>query len=297
VSAEIAKRFNPPASEGGEVSFRERPGSRYNPVSDAENRSVPMTEQTPDKQTPPSRLEEISTEWGLLAQAHQEGEEARAARNALVLRYARAIRNYVGALMREPQDADEVAQEVLVRLLRGQFAAATPERGRFRRMLAVAAHNLVRNYWQRQRRQAGVDLDMQAVADEETSPAADAEAAATWRQSVLDLAWRSLEEFERAHPGNIAWTVLRLRADFPEADSEELARRLSERAGRFFRATAMRQQLRRARKRFAEMLLDEVRRTLDDPTPEQIQEELIEVGLMEYVQDFLPEDWRSRPAG
>jgi hypothetical protein len=28
--------------------------------------------------------------------------------------------------------------------------------------------------------------------------------------------------------------------------------------------------------------------------PERIEEELIEVGLMEYVQDFLPPDWRSR---
>src|SRR5262249_34983504 len=136
----------------------------------------------------------------------------------------------------------------------------------------------------------------ETVADEASSPTADAEAAATWRQSMLDLAWRALEEFERAHPGNIAWTVLRLRADLPEADSAELAARLSERTGRYFHAEAMRQQLRRARKRFAQMLLDEVRRTLDNPTPEQIQEELIEVGLMEYVQDFLPEDWhRGKP--
>jgi DNA-directed RNA polymerase specialized sigma24 family protein len=259
--------------------------------------SASMSEQTPE-QPASSRLDEIATEWGLLQQAHQEGEGARAARNAVVLRYARAIRTYVGALIKEPQDADEVAQEVLVRLLRGQFAAASPERGRFRRMLAVAAHNLVRNYWQRKRRQTGVDLDVQTVADEDTTQAADAEAAATWRQAMLDLAWRALEEFERAHPGNIAWTVLRLRADLPEADSEGLAIRLSERTGRHFRAEAMRQQLRRARKRFAQMLLDEVGRTLDDPTPGAIEEELIEVGLMEYVQDFLPEGWpRSQPGG
>jgi RNA polymerase sigma-70 factor (ECF subfamily) len=169
-----------------------------------------------------------------------------------------------------------------------------PERGRFRRMLAVAARNFVRNYWQQQHRRAGVDLDMQELPDNESE--SDAEAARTWQQSMLELAWRALEEFEKAHPGNIAWTVLRLRADFPDADSEELARRLSERTGRHFKAEAMRQQLRRARKRFAQMLLDEVARTLDDPTPEQIQEELMEVGLTEYVQDFLPDEWQRRSA-
>src|SRR5262249_23823131 len=105
-----------------------------------------MADPPADRDPVPGRLDEIGTEWGLLQQAHQAGEGAAAPRNALVIRYARAIRNYVGALVSEPQDADEVTQDLLVRLLRGRFAAASPERGRFRRMLAVAARNLVRNH-------------------------------------------------------------------------------------------------------------------------------------------------------
>jgi hypothetical protein len=209
------------------------------------------------------------------------------------MRYARAIRNYVGALIKEPHDADEVAQEVLVRLLRGQFAAASPQRGRFRHMLAVAAHNLVRNYWQRRRRQAGIELDVGEFPDR-SPPEMEAEATATWRQAMLDLAWKALEEYERATPSSVAWTVLRLRAEYPSDDSESLASRLSERTGRSFRPDAVRQQLRRARLRFAEALLQEVARGLDEPTPLRVEEELIDVGLMEYVQDFLPADWRGR---
>src|SRR5262249_15391972 len=126
-----------------------------------------MPDETSDHEINLSRLEDIATEWGLLEQAHGTAPEgASAARNALVMRYARAIRNFAGALVPDPQDADEVAQEVLVRLLRGQFAAASPERGRFRHMLAVAAHNLVRNYWQRKRRQAGVTFDLGNLAEE-----------------------------------------------------------------------------------------------------------------------------------
>ena len=64
-------------------------------------------------------------------------------------------------------------------------------------------------------------------------------------------------------------------------------------AGKRFRADAVRQQLRRARLRFAELLVQEVARGIDDPTPARLEEELIDVGLMEYVRDFLPADWRT----
>jgi DNA-directed RNA polymerase specialized sigma24 family protein len=254
-----------------------------------------MTDE-PAADPDPGRLEEIGTEWGLLEQAHEDSGAAGAARNALVMRYARAIRNYVGGLVRDPQDADEVAQEVLVRLLRGQFAAASPERGQFRRMLATAARNLARTHWVRKRRRAGADVDVEALAVE--GPPDETKAVAGWRQAMLDLAWKALEDYERGHQGTVPWTVLKLRAEHPDDDSERLAARLSEQTGRPFRPEAVRQQLRRARVRFAQALWEEVARGLDDPAPERVEEELIEVGLMEYVQDFIPPEYRSgRPAG
>jgi len=45
---------------------------------------------------------------------------------------------------------------------------------------------------------------------------------------------------------------------------------------------------------FAQLLLREVEQTLDGPTPQQLEEELVEIGLMRHVRDFLPEDWRTR---
>lgn len=252
-----------------------------------------MGEKAADKDAVPARLDEIPTQWSLLRLAHQSTvTTAGPARHALVLRYARAIRNYVGALVRDPHDADELAQEVVVRLLRGQFASATPERGRFRHLLTVAAHNLVRTYWAKKKRSTPVDLDVAELPEEAADQ--DAEAVASWRQAVLELAWHGLKEYEQTHPGSVAWTLLRLRADHPTDDSEQLAARLSQKTGRPFRADAMRQQLRRARVRFAQILLEEVARGLDEPTPERVQEELGAIGLLEYVQDFLPPDWRTR---
>jgi DNA-directed RNA polymerase specialized sigma24 family protein len=241
-----------------------------------------------------SRLDQIPTRWSLLGLAHRGAARgSNEARNVLVLRYARAIRNYVGALLRCEQGADEVSQEVVVRLLRGQFAAASPRRGSLRRMLMVAAHNQVRTYWSRRQRKAGVDFDLGTVASGEEH-VLERQAQESWRGAVLSLAWKAMEEWERRQSGSVACTVLRLRADFPDDDSEELAARLSAKTGRTFRADNTRQQLRRARVRFAEALLEEVARGLDEPTPERVEEELIELGLLPYVADLLPADWRSR---
>jgi DNA-directed RNA polymerase specialized sigma24 family protein len=256
-----------------------------------------MSDETQNPSPPPTRLDQIETNWSLLRLAHQNSVTAAGvARNALVLRYAGALRKYVGILIRQEQDADEVAQEMQLRLLRGDFAGANPERGRFRDLLAVAARNMVRTYWTRKQRHQGEVLDVQQiiVPDEEMPNLGDEELIATWRRSMLDLTWSALEEYQRTHRGSIAWTLLRLRSDYPDDDSEQLAARLSKVLGRTYRADAVRQQLRRARLRFAEMLLEEIARSLDNPTPERVEEELIELGLMDYVRDLLPPDWRTR---
>jgi RNA polymerase sigma factor (sigma-70 family) len=247
-----------------------------------------------DQPTPGARLDQIPTEWSLLRLAHVDAlSQAGPAREALVLRYNRAIRNYVRSLIHNDHDADEVAQEVLFRLVRGQFAGATPERGSFRRLLIVSTHNLVRSFWSRQRRQAGSPVELDTLADEPGTSRSEQEALSTWRQALLDLAWKALEQFEKTTPGSISYTLLRLRGEHPNDDIPQLAERLSRAIGRTLRPEAVRQQLRRARLRFAEGLLEEVARGLSNPTPELVEEELIECGLMPYVQDLLPPDWRT----
>jgi RNA polymerase sigma-70 factor (ECF subfamily) len=249
-----------------------------------------------DRANSPKRLDEIPTQWSLLRLAQQDSVTlAGPARSALALRYSSSIRHYVGAQVKDQQDADELAQEVLVRILRGSFNQANPERGRFRDLLKVAVRNMVRTYWTRKHRRSGVNLDVEQIAqaDEDDDPA-DQEWIAAWRHSVLDKAWAALEHYQLSHKGSVSFTLLRLRVDHPDDDSERLAARLSEALGRKVRPEAARQQLHRARLRFAQLLLEEVARLLDNPTPERVEEELIEIGLIEYVRDFLPDDWRTR---
>jgi hypothetical protein len=110
----------------------------------------------------------------------------------------------------------------------------------------------------------------------------------------MSRAWQALDAHQRRSPGNLCHTVLRLSADFPDEDSKALAARASKQEGRTIKPEAFRKQVSRARRLFAELLVAEVAQTLEEPTPAQVEEELVAVGLMEYVRDFLPADWRTR---
>ena len=63
--------------------------------------------------------------------------------------------------------------------------------------------------------------------------------------------------------------------------------------GRPRRAKAFRKQVSRARRLFAKLIVAETSRTLGDPTPLKVEEELIDIGVMKYVRPYLPADWRA----
>ena len=236
------------------------------------------------------RIDMINTQWSLLRRAHTpESTGTEDARRSLVLRYSPAIRRYLGAITRDSDEADELSQEVVVRMLRGDFGGADPDRGRFRDFLKTCIRNMARNFWSRKNRRktAGVELEALQIDDDAEDPDAWLNA---WQNNLLDLAWLELENHQKSHAGSVAYTVLRLRSDDPDASSEELAQRLSEEVGKPVRADTARQQLKRARERFATMLLQCVADGLDNPSADRVQEELIAVGLFEQIRSYLPAD-------
>ena len=129
---------------------------------------------------------------------------------------------------------------------------------------------------------------------EQLASSSDTAAADPWLEAfadnVLDLAWAALERYQANHSGSAPYTLLRLRAAHPDDDSKQLAEKLSQKVGRAIRPDAVRQQLHRARVRFAEMLVRELADGLDQPSTDRIEEELVELGLYEHVRDVLPAD-------
>jgi RNA polymerase sigma-70 factor (ECF subfamily) len=229
------------------------------------------------------RLDRISTDWAIIRDPAK-----------FVLRYAPAIHNYLVALTRSRHEAEEISQDFYVRVLRYGFARANRDRGRFRDYLKASVRNAARDYWQRKPSLQLDNLGLVRLAAPGEPDSTDDRWLVYWRRCLLKRAWRALEKHQARSPGNLFHTVLRMVVAHQGEDSEQLAARTTALVGRPVQAAAFRKQLSRGRRMFAQLLLREVEQTLDGPTPQQLEEELVEIGLMRHVRDFLPEDWRTR---
>ena len=230
---------------------------------------------------PAQRFSDISTHWSLIFQAHAPTDPAAAdARTDLLLRYGAAVYHFLLGKLGDPEAAEELAQEFALRLVRGDFRRAHPDRGHFRGLLQTALTNLVTDYRRRQKvRHHTLPPDNPLLAD--LAAAAGPEFAPFWRDELLAHAWEGLARHQEEH-GGMQYAVLRGRADHPELSSTELAGVLTGRLGQPLRADAVRQTLRRARETFADLLRQEVARSLETDEPEAVERELAELGLLAY---------------
>jgi RNA polymerase sigma factor (sigma-70 family) len=205
------------------------------------------------------------------------------------LRYALAIRTYLEAFFQDPHDAEDCCQDLLERVVRHGFVRTAPDRGRFRDYLKRAVRNEAVTLLRRKRRWPHGDVDPAQVSQpDEGQLALERAWLAEWQRCLLNRAWRALEHRQQRRSGNLFATVLRLSANHPGEDSAQLAARVSQLTGQPFQADAFRKQVSRARRVFAVLLRAEVAQTLEEPTRAQIEEELIEVGLMPFLRDYLP---------
>jgi RNA polymerase sigma factor (sigma-70 family) len=238
----------------------------------------------PEPTEGPSILEHISTHWHVVGDPLQ-----------FVMRYAPAVRRYVGALVKDPHDSEDVVQDFLLQAVRRPFTPEQIRRGRFRDYLKAVLRNAALTHFRRSARTPDPVADSLACIAAEVDDAADREWLAEWRGCLLRRAWQALELHEQAAPEGIAYTTLRLTADYPQESSASLAGRASALAGRSVTVDAFRKQLSRARRHFAQLIVEEIRQTLEDGSADNVVEELGDLGLMEFVRDFLPETFRSGP--
>lgn len=228
-------------------------------------------------------IHQISTRWALIQDPVK-----------FVMRYAPAIQGYLSVFLKNPHDVEDVCQAFLVRVLERGVVEEERLKGRFRDYLIAAVRNAALAHLRRRpiANQEGMSLD-EIPSRESVDLPSDEEWVSRWRRVVLASAWEALENYERDHPASLAHLALRTRADHPQEDFDQLAARVSTLCGRTVRPDTLRKQVSRSRRLFAEFLVAETARTLDDPTPLKVEEELIDIDAMKYVKRFLPPDWRT----
>jgi RNA polymerase sigma-70 factor (ECF subfamily) len=233
------------------------------------------------------RLSQVETHWTLVHQAnHEPGEKRLAAQRALLERYGGAVRRYLLGSLRDRDAAEEMFQEFACRLLRGDLKGADSHRGRFRDFVKGVLFHLVANWHNAQKRRPQGLADEPAAPDPPSVDDEDRAFLENWRAELLARAWVGLSAHEREN-GQQYYTVLRLRAEHPELRSPQLAERLTTVLGKTVTAVAVRQILHRARDRFADLLLEEIRQSLENPTLDQLEEELDDLSLLDYCKPAL----------
>lgn len=234
------------------------------------------------------RLSRISTLWSLVCEAHcGSAEDANAARKQLLERYGGAVRRYLRKVLRDPDAADEIAQEFALEVLHGALHGADPNRGRFRNYVKGTLFHLVADYRKKRRGwPEPLPAEDPTLAAQQEALDSDRQFLESWCDELLARAWAALADLE-ARTGQLFHTVLRYRADHPEMHSPQMAEQLAVQLGRPLTAAGIRQTLHRAREKFADLLLEEVTHSLENPTPEKLEQELIELGLFDYCQPAL----------
>jgi RNA polymerase sigma-70 factor (ECF subfamily) len=234
-------------------------------------------------------LSQLATCWTLINQAHNvetPPEIMRAARTQLLQRYEPVVRCYLGKLLRSCPNHWEAVEECLqtfaLRFLSGSFCRADRHRGRFRDYLKTAVRNLAISYQRTDRvRSQPLDEDYEAAAENSCSNEEEAEFLKVWRDELFKRALRTLAAEEEQN-GKRLHSVLRMRMDYPDLRSAEMAERLSALFSKPVDAGWVRKRLLLARERFTRLLLSEVADSLDQPTRERVEEELLALGLFEY---------------
>jgi hypothetical protein len=223
-------------------------------------------------------LDQIETDWSMV---HEPAH--------VVMRYSRAVQRYLRALIQNQHDAEEVAQEFFLWVSQAGLPRASRDRGRFRDYLKQVVRNTAFNFLRRgpEPARSGANI-AEIAAPAEALPRFENEWIGEWRACILKRVWRRLHELQKKSRGSLPYTVLRLSVAQSDSTSDVLAERVSALTKKPMRADAYRQQLSRARRQFAQYLVDEVAQTLTGPEPSDVEDELADLHLIDYVREFLP---------
>ncbi|HEX8201439.1 MAG TPA: sigma-70 family RNA polymerase sigma factor [Isosphaeraceae bacterium] len=231
----------------------------------------PSDEQAPAP--PGDHLTNLETCWTTIRNAHTPGPVGQAAMRELIGRYHDAVARYLRLKLRDQNLADEVLQEFWTKLLTHKLAGADHTRGRFRDYLRTVLHRLIIDHFR------GRKLHSLPPGDLLDPSVPDLEFDRAWREAVINRVWARLEGYEASTPKNRYAKVLHLRVKQLDAPIEDLARRLGEETGTKVTPEAFRKTLQRARGKFLDLLIQELRENMDAATPDQIEAEIHDLGL------------------
>lgn len=226
-----------------------------------------------------------TTRWSVVRRAvGADDEAARQALASLCEAYWYPIYAYFRRTGKNAHDAEDLTQGFFAGLLANEtLAAADPEKGRLRTFLLTCARNYQADAWDRGMAQKrgghAVRFDPDLAEERYAAEAIDSLTPdrlfqRRWALAVLDQSLRMLGEEYAAKGQSDLFDALRPFLGFgtdPERRYEEISTALEVPVG------TLKNRVFRMRERWRELLFDQVGRTLENPTPEEIKDELSEL--------------------
>jgi RNA polymerase sigma-70 factor (ECF subfamily) len=234
-------------------------------------------------------LSQIATSWSVVRSAsNPDNPERQAAQNQLLEIYSPSIRRYLLASLKDQAAAEEVYQNFALRLVRGDYASADPDKGRFRSFVKTVLYRLMMDDHRNKKRHRANEIVAEPVDDrgDAAENIADQEFQQHWRDGLLNHAWQQLET-DQNQRGGIYFSLLRTRADNPDMSHDELIEQVEQQTGTRLKPGNLRVNLHRARQKFADYLVDAVASSLSDRTETHLEDELILLDLKKYCEDAL----------
>jgi RNA polymerase sigma-70 factor (ECF subfamily) len=183
------------------------------------------------------------------------------------------VERYLKLKLRDPNLVDDVRQEFFQKLLNHKLAGADESKGRFRDYLRTVLHRLIIDHFRSRKLQPLPPGDLVDLS------APDQDYDRIWREAVIRRVWSRLETYEATTPNNRYAAALHLRVGHPDAPIEDLARQLADQTSARVTPEGFRKTLQRARSKFLELLMEELRVTIHPATQEDIEAEIFDLGL------------------
>jgi RNA polymerase sigma-70 factor (ECF subfamily) len=241
-----------------------------------------MAGDTPDSTY--ADLNDLPTDWTDVRQAHGFDKTVRQDSQARFFRrYRPAILKYVKSAVRDENAAEEIVSNFFFRFVDGRFANATPDRGRFRDYIKSTLFNLVRDHFRRS--QAQPHALPNDLADELSEPAPwnsnESEFLHFWREHLLETAWEALRELEHWTPKPYTLVL----ADWlsNKRKAREIAKDLSAQSQKSLSEEWVRSVRKEARDAYTDLILAEVWSSIESPSAERVEQELIDLELLPHL--------------
>ena len=214
----------------------------------------------------------VTTHWSVVLTAgHSDTTRAREALGRLCQTYWYPLYAYVRGRGHSSHDAQDLTQEFFAQFLERQaVAAANPERGRFRSFILTAMNHFLISEWTKaraQKRGGGqqvISMDLEAAEERLHLEPADQATPdkifeKQWALTLLNEVLNRLEEEYRREGKDKLFAALKetLMGTRESQPYEELAATLGMNAG------AVKVAVHRIRKRYRELIRDEIANTLD----------------------------------